>query len=63
MATGAIPDGFPSFDAWANSLFAAHLASAYAAFALLGAAVLTSGVAPAWFGWLGVGWALLITNG
>ncbi len=52
---GAPPQVFPPFDYWAGSLYIAHMASAYAAFAVLGAAVLVSEALPPWLGWLGIG--------
>ena len=39
------------------------MAASYAAFALLGAAVVTSDVAPAWAGWIGVGWGIVFLAG
>lgn len=51
---GAPPDVFVSLDHQAGALYVVHMASAYAAFALLGGAVLVSGDLPSWFGWLGV---------
>jgi hypothetical protein len=46
-----------------GSLYAVHMASAYAAFAILGAAVLAAGWLPVWVGWLGVGWGLVFLAG
>jgi hypothetical protein len=40
--------------AWATGLYTVHMASAYAAFAVLGTAVLAAD-GPSWLGWLGVG--------
>ncbi len=53
---GEVPDLFVPFDRWAASLYVTHMASAYAAFVLVGAAVLGDGSLPVWTGWLGVGW-------
>lgn len=50
------PDGFAAFDAWAGSLYSVHMASAYAASSVIGAAVLLDGVLPPWVGWTGVVW-------
>lgn len=63
VASGDVPEGYPAFDAWADSLYVTHMAASYAAFALLGAAVLTSEVAPAWTGWLGVAWGIVALAG
>jgi hypothetical protein len=56
-AQSEVPDVFPPLSAWASGLYVVHMASAYAAFAALGAAVLAAG-GPAWLGWLGVGLGL-----
>jgi hypothetical protein len=53
---GVPPDGFPALDAWAAHLYVMHIAASYAAFAVLGAALLVSGSLPGWLGWLGVAW-------
>ncbi len=63
VSTGSVPDVFPAFDAWAGSLYVLHMAVSYASFALLGAAVLGSDVAPAWIGWLGIGWGIVFLAG
>ncbi len=55
VSDGAPPNGYAALDAWAGTLYVAHMASAYAAFAVLGAALLESGLLPAWAGWVGVG--------
>jgi hypothetical protein len=60
---GAIPETFPPFDTWAESLYVVHMAASYGSFAILGGAVLTGGVAPVWVGWLGVGWGALFLAG
>jgi hypothetical protein len=56
-AQPAIPDFFAPLNAWATGLYAVHMASAYAAFAVLGVAVLAAD-GPSWLGWLGVGLGL-----
>lgn len=57
---GTIPHHFRPLDAWASSMYAVHMTSAYAAAALLGAALLTTdGIAPTWLGWTGVGFGAL----
>lgn len=56
-AQPVMPDVFPPLSAWASGLYTVHMASAYAAFATLGAAVLAGG-GPGWLGWLGVGLGL-----
>lgn len=53
-AQPAIPDLFVPLNAWATGLYTVHMASAYAAFAVLGAATLAAD-GPSWLGWLGVG--------
>ncbi|MBM7784585.1 hypothetical protein [Tenggerimyces flavus] len=61
--TGQIPETFPPFDAWAESLFVIQMAASYGAYALLGAAVLAGDLAPTWVGWLGVGWGVIFLVG
>lgn len=61
--TGDPPEGFPALDRWAGSLYVAHMASAYLAFVILGAAVLADGWLPVWVGWLGVGGGLVFLTG
>jgi hypothetical protein len=56
VADERVPEGFAALDLWAGSLYVVHMASAYAAFALLGWAVLLAGQLPSWSGWLGVVW-------
>jgi hypothetical protein len=56
-AQPAIPDVFAPLSAWATGLYTVHMASAYTAFAVLGAAVLAAD-GPSWLGWLGVGLGL-----
>ncbi len=58
VASGAPPDGFAPLNAWASALYVIQMASAYAAFAVLGAAVLASEDLPRWLGWLGVAWGI-----
>lgn len=53
--TGSAPDGFAALDAWAGLLYVVHMAASYAAFAMLGGAVLAAGTMPDWLGWLGLG--------
>jgi hypothetical protein len=60
---GAVPEGFAALNHWAGLLYVVHMASAYGAFALLGAAVLAGGDLPAWLGWLGVGWGAVFLAG
>lgn len=57
------PDSFAPVNAWAGVLYVIHMAAAYAAFALLGAAVLATADLPGWLGWLGVGWGLVFLVG
>lgn len=63
VSQGRVPPTFVPLDAWAGALYVMHMASAYLAFALLGAAVLASEVLPPWLGWLGVGWGLVFLVG
>jgi hypothetical protein len=63
VSDGDPPDGFAALDSWAGSLYVAHMASAYVAFALLGAAVLVAGLLPGWVGWVGIGWGLVFLAG
>jgi hypothetical protein len=56
--SGDAPPSFPALDSWATALYALHMASAYCASALLGAAVVTEARSPAWVGWVGIGWGL-----
>jgi hypothetical protein len=63
VVDGAVPEGFAALNHWAGLLYVVHMASAYAAFALLGAAVLAGGDLPAWLGWLGVGWGAVFLAG
>ncbi len=51
---GQVPDGFEPLNDWASWLYGAHMVSAYAAFGLLGAAVLASSMFAPWVGWTGV---------
>jgi hypothetical protein len=51
---GDMPEGFAAFDSWAGSLYSVHMVSAYAAFAILGAAILADGELPRWAGWAGI---------
>lgn len=61
-ADGHVPEGFAALGAWAGSLYSIHMGSAYVAFAILGAAVLHSGL-PDWIGWLGIGWGTAFAIG
>lgn len=60
---GAPPPAFVALDRWAGSLYALHMASAYAAFALIGSAALLAGDLPPWVGWLGIGWGSSFLTG
>lgn len=55
VADGSVPDGFAAYRAWTGWLYVVHMIAAYAAFVLLGAAVLASSTMPYWTGWVGVG--------
>lgn len=63
VVEGDLPAGFQALDAWAGSLYVAHMASAYVSFALLGGAVLTGELLPAWLGWIGVGMGVAFAAG
>ncbi len=52
---GATPGGFDVLERWAGLLYVVHMTASYAAFVLLGAAVLASDTVPQWAGRLGVG--------
>ncbi len=54
VADGVVPEVFPPLDTWASWLYGTHMVSAYAAFGLLGIAMLTSGLVAPWAGWVGV---------
>lgn len=55
VADGSVPEGFAAYHAWTGSLYVVHMVASYAAFALLGAAVLASSSMPDWTGWVGLG--------
>jgi hypothetical protein len=63
VENGTPPEGFAPLDSWAGSLYVVFMAAAYAAFAILGAAILVSGALPDWLGWLGVGLGLVMLAG
>lgn len=53
-ADGQPPEGFAALNSWAGTLYVLHMIASYAAFAILGAAILESGTLPSWLGWAGV---------
>ena len=55
VAEGSIPEGFAAYRSWSSGLYVIHMVASYAAFAVLGAAVLASDAAPHWLGWTGIG--------
>lgn len=57
------PPGFAPLDGWAGALYVIHMASAYAASAVLGAALLAAGLTPGWVGWLGIAWGVAFLAG
>lgn len=63
VADGAVPVSFRPLDAWASSLYVAHMSSAYVASVLLGGAVLADGLVAAWVGWAGLAWGVLFLIG
>jgi hypothetical protein len=63
VADGEPPDGFVALDSWAGALHAVHMAASYAAFALLGWALLASRGGPRWLGWLGIAWGVTFLGG
>lgn len=60
---GDLPESFAALDSWSGSLYAVHMVSAYAAFAILGAAVLADGELPRWAGWGGLAGGVLFAAG
>ena len=54
VADGSPPDGHAAQHAWTSLLYVVHMVAAYAAFTLLGAAVLASNTMPHWTGWAGL---------
>ena len=60
---GVPPATFPPLDRWASSLYVVHMTSAYAAFAIVGAAALVSEALPPWSAWLGIGWGVAFLTG
>jgi hypothetical protein len=60
---GDPPDGFAALDSWAGALYAAHMASAYAAFAILGVGLLAGNTTPGWVGAFGIGLGLTLLVG
>jgi hypothetical protein len=68
VADGRPPELYLATEPWASLLYRAHMLSAYATFAVLGAALVLDEALPTWLGWLGVGWgcafaALLAAGG
>ena len=57
------PDVFPALAAWANALYLVHMLASYAAFAILGIALLLVPDLPTWLGWLGIGLGTVMTAG
>ena len=53
-ANGEVPQGYEALDRFAGLLMAAHMVTAYASWAFLGAGLLQSGAGPSWLGWAGV---------
>jgi hypothetical protein len=54
-ASTGIPAGYPPLSDWAGALYVVHMTSAYAAYVVVGIAVLMSDL-PTWLGWTGVIW-------
>jgi hypothetical protein len=63
VRSGSVPYGFDQLNAWAGWLYVVHMAASYAAYAILGLAVLQSTVLPEWAGWLGIGWGVVFLAG
>ncbi len=57
------PPGFAALDAWSGALYSVHMASAYAASGVLGAAVIVDGALMAWVGWAGIVWGCVFLVG
>ena len=55
VADGSPPDSYAALHAWTGWLYVVHMVASYAAFAMLGAAVLASNTLPSWTGWVGLG--------
>ena len=53
--TGTVPGDIHGWAEWFGALHSIHLLSAYVSWVFLGSAVVSSGFAPQWIGWLGVG--------
>jgi hypothetical protein len=63
VEAGQPPEGFAALDLWSGMLYRVHMGSAYAAFSVIGAAVLVDGALPPWLGWLGAAWGVLFLVG
>lgn len=63
VEVGEVPADFAAYDTFAGTLYIVHMLTAYAAFALLGCAVLASDALPVWLGWTGVGCGLVFAAG
>lgn len=63
VRAGEPPVGFVALNGWASTLYVLHMATAYAAFGLLGLAVLLTGDLPGWLGWVGTVWGVVFLAG
>ena len=56
---GRAPELYLATEPWASLLYRVHMLSGYAAFAVLGTAIVLGDDLPSWLGWLGIGWGVL----
>ncbi len=61
--TGSIPDIYQPLRAWADGFFRLGYVGSFAAMALIGWALLRSGLLPASLGWFVIGWSILCFAG
>ncbi|HEX2370100.1 MAG TPA: DUF4386 family protein [Acidimicrobiia bacterium] len=61
--TGRVPVGFESWHRWAGTIHVFHMLSAYGSWVLIGGALISTGIAPAWLGWAGVALGTVLALG
>lgn len=54
VRTRVLPESFEWLHQWSLALYAVHMVLSYLASLVLGQAVLSGGILPAWFGWVAV---------